>query len=331
MEPLISIIIPVYNSENTLERCIRSVLCQTYRNIEVIVVDNGSTDKSREIVKRLSKEDNRIVVIQQSNNGVSVARNAGLKKATGEYITFIDSDDWLEKDLYSAIVSLAQKEHADIVQWGFYVDDSENHSITRTKPYTLEIYDASYETVQMYFSALGYIWNKIYKREIINNSNTVFDKDIYLYEDMLFNLEILSNGYTVVNAEMYGTHYIQHSGSLGRKIDNNTYAMSVECLKRKCEHLIKYKVNKRVVDEYYSCEIVNILWMIVVKNHVKDTKLLDYFDALAVLKKISNRGFSIKMIVKYMFVIAVLKRNQIFQTVRKIDDKSNKKKNSRIY
>ena len=97
-KPIVSIIVPVFNVEKYLEKCLDSLLNQTYKKIEIICINNGSTDKSGEILKQYSKIDDRIVIITQANQGVSVARNEGIKKAKGNYIMFVDSDDWIDKD-----------------------------------------------------------------------------------------------------------------------------------------------------------------------------------------------------------------------------------------
>ena len=96
--PEVSIIIPVYNNEQYIEKCIQSVLNQTFENFEVIVINDGSTDKSGEILEKLNREDSRIILIEQKNQGVAVARNRGMNKATGKYITFVDGDDYLKND-----------------------------------------------------------------------------------------------------------------------------------------------------------------------------------------------------------------------------------------
>ena len=96
-QPKISIIIPAYNCEKYIERCVKSILCQTYHNLEIIVINDGSKDNTIKVLKKLGNEDNRIVVINKENTGVSDTRNLGLEKATGDYIGFVDSDDYIEK------------------------------------------------------------------------------------------------------------------------------------------------------------------------------------------------------------------------------------------
>ena len=117
--PLISIIIPVYKVEPYLRKCLDSVVQQTYRNLEIILVDDGSPDSCGAICDEYATKDERITVIHQENKGLSAARNAGLDIATGDYIQFVDSDDWIEPDALATVLSIAEDHHVDIVCFGF--------------------------------------------------------------------------------------------------------------------------------------------------------------------------------------------------------------------
>ena len=114
MENKISVIVPVYNTEDYLEKCIRSIMNQTYKNLEIITINDGSTDNSLSILENLKKEDDRIIIINQENMGVSKARNKGLDYATGEFIGFVDSDDFLEEDMYDIMIKHLIEENADL-------------------------------------------------------------------------------------------------------------------------------------------------------------------------------------------------------------------------
>ncbi len=119
-DKLISIIIPVYNVERYLRECIDSIIAQTYKNLEIILVDDGSSDKSGEICDEYSKKDSRIKVIHKKNGGLSDARNVALDIAKGDYIGFIDSDDYIEKDMFQILYNLAEEYNAEISSISFY-------------------------------------------------------------------------------------------------------------------------------------------------------------------------------------------------------------------
>ena len=114
----VSIIIPVYNNEKYVEKCIRSVMEQTFRNIEIIIIDDGSQDDSVEILNRLAAEDKRIVLVHQENGGVAIARNRGLELAKGEYVTFIDGDDYVSKEYIALFYEMAEREQLDMIICG---------------------------------------------------------------------------------------------------------------------------------------------------------------------------------------------------------------------
>ena len=114
MEDLISVIVPIYNVESYLEQCIKSIINQTYKNIEIILIDDGSTDKSPKICDKYKQKDSRIIVVHKQNTGVSATRNIGLELSKGKWIAFVDSDDWIEKEYLEELLLNAKKEKADI-------------------------------------------------------------------------------------------------------------------------------------------------------------------------------------------------------------------------
>lgn len=130
----VSIVVPVYNCEKYVERCIRSLMSQTYRNLEIIVIDDGSTDRSMDVLQTLAETDDRIIVIRQENQGVSAARNQGLDAATGEYLTFVDSDDYVAVDYIEDFVKCQNEKKADMLIGGLCMVDSEDRMIQSIIP-----------------------------------------------------------------------------------------------------------------------------------------------------------------------------------------------------
>lgn len=165
----ISIVVPVYNVESYIEQCLESIRKQTYSNLEVILIDDGSADASASICQRYVDEDARFQLIRQKNGGASAARNRGLDRATGDYIGFVDSDDWIEPDMYERLLEIAQKEEADVVCCAFrYIK----------KQGTIDCADDSYNIFHGKEMLEGYItgkdgclmspavWNRLFRREI---------------------------------------------------------------------------------------------------------------------------------------------------------------------
>lgn len=191
----ISIIIPIYNTGKYLHKCIKSILSQTLTNFELILVDDGSSDDSGVICDEYAKLDNRVKVIHKENEGVSIARNTGINIAQGEYIGFIDSDDWIEYDMYEKLYKLAIENECDIVMCDTVTkyDDKpdEEDTIIRLPNDILLAKKDIYPELLCEFA--GSACRCIYKSEIIKGNNVIFPPNIPLSEDRIFN--ILSMGY----------------------------------------------------------------------------------------------------------------------------------------
>lgn len=192
MDNKVSVIVPVYNCEDSIERCIKSILSQTYQNIEVIAIDDGSKDSSGMICDKLAKEDERLIIIHQENSGVSKARNKALKIAKGKYIQFVDSDDYLADYATKSLVDAANKTGADLVIADFYrvIKNriSTKGKIKSKKVFSLQEYaDHMIKDPADYY--YGVLWNKLYKRSIIEKNHLSMLEDINWCEDFLFNLE----------------------------------------------------------------------------------------------------------------------------------------------
>lgn len=183
---MVSVIIPVYNGAEFLEDCLRSVMNQSYRDIEIIVIDDGSTDNSFSICERLAKEDRRIRLIQQTNSGVSAARNRGIQESGGEFITFVDADDIMVFDSIETL--LKYKEDYDFVVGSFetFRYKWSSQTILPSKAYKLN------EDIQAFLELDRYIvtpWGKLYRTEIIKKNALTFDERLAYGEDTVFNIE----------------------------------------------------------------------------------------------------------------------------------------------
>lgn len=201
MTPLISIIIPVYNGEKYIEKCLQGLLGQTYSNLEIIVVNNGSTDNTLSLCQTLRAKDSRIKVYNAVGKGVSLARNLGLEKATGEYIGFVDVDDYIEPDMYEYLYELLSTYQADISSCNIeYVRSKKIYSVS---PRTYTGFDAFEQCVSNYGVFVS-IWNKLYSRKVIGN---IRFPDIQLSEDFKFLYDIFSRPVRLVCGEHVKYHY----------------------------------------------------------------------------------------------------------------------------
>lgn len=182
----ISVIIPVYNSSKFLAECLESVISQELKEIEIIVVNDGSTDNSLEIIKKYEKIDNRIILIDKVNEGQSKARNIGIKLARGKYIGFIDSDDYIPSDYYKKLYLKIEKENSEIVVCGVEIIDSSRNNIK------MEIVDYTHKIDFLFDKKnFGFPVNKLYRKDILDEKNIYFDESLKLSEDFLFNLQYL--------------------------------------------------------------------------------------------------------------------------------------------
>lgn len=202
----ISVIIPIYNCENYLSRCIESVLNQTYEEFELILINDGSTDQSYEICKKYKKIDDRIKVVNKENMGVSHTRNQGIEQANGEYIIFVDSDDWIESSMLEKMYCGTQGKKIDMVICGTNIVSTEGVSVKNLKNETFlgkeEISDAITYIIQK--NQEKCVWNKMYRKSILQQNKIYFREDIGVVEDAIFNfnyfkyinsMQILENSY----------------------------------------------------------------------------------------------------------------------------------------
>lgn len=202
----ISVIVPVYNCEKYLSACVESILGQTFSSLEIILVDDGSSDGSPRICDMYASADPRIRVIHQRNHGVSAARNAGLKLAVGELVSFIDSDDTLEADMYEMLVSYMNQYNADISHCGFNrVEDSIIRPIYGTGK--IAIHDSVNALECLIAGRLfsGGLWNKLYKKELLEG--LTFREDLKINEDILFNFEAFRRATKIIFADYAKYNY----------------------------------------------------------------------------------------------------------------------------
>lgn len=186
----VSVIIPIYNTERYLPRCLDSVLNNTYRNLEIICINDGSTDNSFSVVEQYAQQCGRIILVNQKNAGLSAARNAGLDAATGDFIAFVDSDDWVHPQYFETLMRGHEKENANIVVCSYYAtSESEIDSYTGYNLNKVDYRFFNFEEVVKNGFLKRLVWGRVYAKSVV--SNIRFDVNLQWGEDTAFNLSVL--------------------------------------------------------------------------------------------------------------------------------------------
>ena len=217
MRPMVSIIVPVYNAEQYLRRCVDSILNQEYTDFELFLVNDGSTDSSGNICEEYGNKDTRVIVIQKENTGVSDSRNRALDRARGKYLQFLDSDDWITPDATRLFVRAAEEYGCDMVISDFYrvvgerlspKGDIEEEGVLTREEFAAHMME---NPADFYY---GVLWNKLYRRDIVEEHNLRMDTDINWCEDFMFNLEYIryAKVFYALHAPIY--YYVKRKGSL---------------------------------------------------------------------------------------------------------------------
>lgn len=211
----ISVIIPVYNIQDYLSKCVDSILNQTYKNIQVILVDDGSKDSSPQICDSYKEKDSRVVVIHKENGGVSSARNVGVERADGDYITFVDSDDYLEPDTYKKLLEAAETYSLDVTACGYFITDAPQELPEVEGVSVLERKEAlSYCISDDAGSTMcGAVWNKLYRADKLKDC-LVFNSEYIIAEDMVVTIRCLMGAERIGQVNWCGYHYVQRGDSI---------------------------------------------------------------------------------------------------------------------
>ena len=270
MEDLISIVIPLYNSQRFIGKCVESLLGQTYTNLEVIIVDDASTDNSLKIVEGYAQKDSRIKILcGKKYSGVSAVRNAGLKIANGEYICFVDSDDYVSKYFLESLITSVKDTGADISCVGVsIVGESQKKNLDKPfnpNKYECKVYD-KVEAMELLFTGRKIrmnIWNKIFHKKFFTGENkTTYNENIYHGEDVAFLYDVFSKTQKVTFVPMKYYAYTKRKGSLVHSkmnVKKLTYLSAVKYASEKCKeelpeahtHVAGWRVGVNVETFYY--------------------------------------------------------------------------------
>jgi glycosyltransferase involved in cell wall biosynthesis len=235
--PKVSVIVPIYNVEKYLEKCINSLLSQTLEDIQIILVNDGSKDNSGNIAREYEKNNkNRIIYVEKENGGLSDARNYGLKYATGDFVAFLDSDDYIEKNAYEEMYNKAIEENADYVECDFIWEFPNKIRVDKQYPYKNKKEMLSFVRVVA--------WNKLIKRQLITDNNLEFPKGLR-YEDVEFTYKLIPfvNKFAYVDKPFI--HYVQREGSIAN-VQNERTAEIFTVL----DNVIEFYKKNNIYEEY---------------------------------------------------------------------------------
>ncbi|QLE02798.1 glycosyltransferase family 2 protein [Galbibacter sp. BG1] len=215
MNSFVSIIMPVYNVEDYIEKAIESVINQTYKNFELLIIDDGSPDESIAKAITFQQKDPRIEIFHKKNGGLSDARNYGLEKSKGEFIYFLDSDDWIEPDLLEKCIKSVANPQNDVVVFGYHLDtvDNDDKLIHNEKMYSnsITITQENAKDVKIddtLLNLIGYAWNKLYRASLLKDHDLFFEKGTSLIEDILFNTQVYKKAVQIQFIPNALYHYI---------------------------------------------------------------------------------------------------------------------------
>lgn len=283
MNKLISIIVPIYKVEKYLKQCIDSILLQTYKNLEIILVDDGSPDNCGIICDEYAKKDKRIKVIHKKNGGLSEARNYGIEASTGDYIMFVDSDDYISKDMCKTLLMNALKNNADIVVCNLkeiYLDKSEkvNKQCIKGNLEVISNIEALYKYLVRSTTDMVVVWNKLYKRKIFFNEKYIRFPVGKLHEDMYttYKLYYYANKIVIINDVLY--YYFRRKESITGLISEKNLLDEIDAIieqynffKNK-EDDLKYMLEIKNIDFYIH--VLKIMYKMSLNKKILNKKML---------------------------------------------------------
>ncbi len=316
MKQLVSIIIPIYNVEKYLEQCIKSLINQTYRNLEIILINDGSTDKSTKICEKYKNQDNRIVFINKKNGGAASAKNEGLKIAKGDYITFVDSDDFIEPDMIEYMVNTIKKYNSDIIQCSFTNLYKNTEKFKQDKIIEQKITSKDFLELFLTKWDSSLFWNKLFKREVIEN---VFFKEGRCIDDEFFTYKCVINSKSIVTSNKIVYNYrMRKSGVM------KSESSQKQILKDRVDYLYeRYKLVRTLYKDLDKDFLEHLLtyYLIISKDYYVDERLLDYMknNLKSIKGKIitSNIDIRIKM---QIFKFMMTKSDKYIQSKNQLEE-----------
>lgn len=260
MNPKVSVIVPAYNSEKYINQCITSIMQQTYKNVEIIIINDGSNDSTKNKIEELSRVDSRIKLFTQLNSGPSVARNKGIDEAVGEYVLFVDSDDKIEEVYIEKLVNKMINHYYDVVCCG-YVEESK-YGITQLNHFFCGEEELNKdEFINNIFNGVGgVLWAKIFKRSILEKHNIKMNPNIFMCEDLLFILEYCqySKKFGVIKDYLYRYNRLNEK-SISSNIDISYFDNYNNVIYGIEELLVKLDINRNIINDIILLKVQSLV------------------------------------------------------------------------
>lgn len=316
----LSVVVPMYNSEKYIERCINSIIVQDIKDTEVILVNDGSTDKTKYIAEKyVEKHKNIKLIDKEKNEGLSAARNTGIKNATGEYIVFIDSDDEINNGMFKSMYELGKKSNSDLVMCSYlrkYKDFDvevkanikEDYVIYNRSDIEKNIIPTFVENTEYGYY---YAWNKLYKKKFLEEHNILFREKIKFGEDWFLNLEVFDkiNIFSYINKPYY--NYFDNMGSQSKNIDKDRIKLYLEGHKTNHYFIKKYNLESKNVDARLLEEIYVYISSLLISNESYETKK-NIIKSLSKNKQFLECLYCINKHPKFIRYILILLKNNCF-------------------
>lgn len=311
----ISIVVPVYNVESYLKKCVLSIMNQSYGNLEIIIINDGSTDKSGIICSELAKIDKRIKVIHKKNGGLSSARNEGINHVTGDFIGFVDSDDWIEENMYEILLNNLIKTRADVSVCNFYktyLSKEEKYYKGREKELSLNSEKAMEYLLENKIYG-GHVWSKLYRKELFNEIyfNSLYDT---ICEDLIVNWKIFKKSRIITFTNFAGYHYFQRKGSLSQRAFSQKIFHGITAFKIILNESsrISVRVNSIAFYRYKLFVIITFFRALSERNLEEKTLLIlkkMHKESLFAFLKNSNAKLAYKIFSVFLLIPVSISRN----------------------
>jgi glycosyltransferase involved in cell wall biosynthesis len=286
LPPVVSIIVPVYNVELYLDRCLQSIANQTLMDIEVIIVDDGSTDSSLEISNNFSIKYNHFLTYSKVNEGQGIARNFGLEKATGKFICYVDSDDWIEPTLCEHMANVLQQTNADFANFG--VDFNSEAGKVVKKIDKFEVSELAGDTIFLNALIDKYVmsisWNKIYRRNFLLDNRIIFPP-IRVNEDLFYSRAVASYAKKAVFISKVYYHALVRAGSTSRKMSAQMFHTSKTLIQYEQEYF-KKQLEVEVTQRYFCAHVVKLFSYMLIQASFRISDFTEYKSCFDIAKSV---------------------------------------------